>query len=171
MTPPRAAPPEPRAPARRRELAAVVIRPAAERDRAAIEALVAGVAAEVYGHLFRGDPARPEGNWARGLLAELDARVVGVVVADDGWIEDLWVAADCRRGGLGRRLLSAGEAQIAAAGHRLGYLRVVAENHGARRFYARCGWSEVETYPHEKWGFEMVDMVKPVRRARGASEA
>jgi hypothetical protein len=42
---------------------------------------------------------------------------------------------------------------------------VVAENQAARRFYARCGWSEAEVYPHERWGFEMVDMVKRVSGA------
>jgi GNAT superfamily N-acetyltransferase len=161
VTPPRAAAPERPAPARRRRgPAAVVIRPAAAGDLVAVEALVASIAAEVYGHLLHGAPPRPDGDWAQALLAEIDGRVVGAMVAADDWIEDLWVAADCRRDGIGRRLLSAGEAQIAAQGHALGHLRVVAETRGARRFYERCGWSEAEAYPHEKWGVEMVDMVK-----------
>jgi GNAT superfamily N-acetyltransferase len=153
--PPRVAAPEP--PAR-----GLLIRPVAQREVAAVAALVEAIARDVYGHLFQGDPPRPEGKWAQSLLAEEAGRLLGVMVADDDWIEDLWVLADCRRRGIGRRLLSAGEDQVAAAGHALAKLRVVAENQGARRFYARCGWSEVETYPHETWGFPMVDMVKRV---------
>ena len=77
------------------------------------------IAAEVYGHLFQGAPPRPDGKWAQGLVAA--GRRVGssaVMVADDDWIEDLWVAADCRRRGVGGRLLAAGERQIAGRGLR-----------------------------------------------------
>ena len=145
-----------------------MIRPATAGELAAVAALVEQVAAEVYGHLFQGEPPRPEGKWAQSLVAEQGGRIRGVMIADDDWIEDLWVVAAFRGRGIGRRLLSAGEARIAAAGHDLGKLRVVAENHAARRFYARCGWSEVETYPHETWGFPMVDMVKRVGSDLGA---
>ena len=155
MRPPSAAPPEAPAPA-------LPIRPATPGDLAAVAALVEAIANATYGHLFRGDPPRPEGKWAQSLLALQGDRLVGVVIADEDWIEDLWVLADCRGQGLGRRLLGAGEARIAAAGHELAHLRVIAENQDARRFYARCGWSEVETYPHETWGFPMIDMIKRV---------
>jgi GNAT superfamily N-acetyltransferase len=137
-----------------------VIRRASEHDLAAIEQLVASIASEVYGHLFQGAPPRPEGNWAQGLLAKQGDLIIGVMVADDDWIEDLWVASDFRGQGLGSRLLAAGERQIAEGGHELGYLRVIAENQDARRFYARHGWSEAAIYPHERWGFGMIDMIK-----------
>jgi GNAT superfamily N-acetyltransferase len=140
----------------------VVIRPASEHDLGAVQRFVSSVASAVYGHLFEGDPPRPEGNWADSLLADLDGRIIGVVVADDDWIADLWVAEDCRGQGVGSRLLAAGERQIAGRGHEQGYLRVVAENFGARRFYARQGWAETESYPHEKWGFAMIDLTKPL---------
>jgi GNAT superfamily N-acetyltransferase len=143
-------------------LDAVVIRPADKQDLAAVERFVSSVAGAVYGHLFQGEPPRPDGNWAESLLAELDGRIIGVMVADDDWIEDLWVAEDCRGQGVGSRLLAAGERQIAGRGHEQGYLRVVAENLGARRFYARHGWSETESYPHEKWGFAMIGLTKPL---------
>ena len=90
------------------------------------------------------------------------------MVAGDDWIEDLWVAEAWRRRGVGGRLLAAGERQIAACGHALGRLRVVAQNHGARRFYARHGWSETESYPHERWGFAMIDLTKPLTPAEPA---
>ena len=145
------------------------MRPAVERDRGAIEQLVSTIAAEVYGHLFQDAPPRPDGKWAQALVAEVDGRLVGVMVADDDWIEDLWVARECRRRGVGGRLLAAGERQIAARGCPLARLRVIAENSGARCFYARHGWSEAETYPHERWGFAMVDMVKRVASATAES--
>jgi GNAT superfamily N-acetyltransferase len=163
----RAAPPEPPAP----RPGAAALRPATASDRGAIEALVAAIAAEVYGHLFQGAPPRPDGRWAQALVTEAEGRVVALMVADDDWIEDLWVAADWRRRGVGSRLLVAGERQIAARGCTLARLRVIAENSGARCFYARHGWSEAETYPHERWGFEMVDMVKPLTAARPGSES
>lgn len=147
------------------------MRPAVERDRGAIEQLVSTIAAEVYGHLFQDASPRPEGRWAQAVVAAAEGRIVGVMVADDDWIEDLWVAADWRRRGVGSRLLSAGEHEIAARGCTPARLRVIAENHGARCFYARHGWSEAETYPHEKWGFEMVDMIKRVTSAPPGSEA
>jgi GNAT superfamily N-acetyltransferase len=140
----------------------LVIRPAGEQDLAAVEQFVSSVASQVFGHLFQGDPPRPDGNWAESLLADLDGRIIGVMVADDDWIADLWVAEDCRDQGVGGLLLAAGERHIAGRGHEQGYLRVVAENLGARRFYARHGWSETVTYPHEKWGFAMIDLVKPL---------
>ena len=140
----------------------MVIRPAGEHDLAAVEQFVSSVASQVFGHLFQGDPPRPDGKWAESLLADLDGRIIGVVVADDDWIADLWVAEDCRGQRVGSLLLAAGERQIAGRGHEQGHLRVVAENLGARRFYARHGWSETVTYPHEKWGFAMIDLIKPL---------
>ncbi len=147
----------------------VVIRPAAAADLPAIERLVLDVAREVYGHLIRGDLPRPEGDWARGLVAEQAGRVIGVVVADDDWIENLWVARAARSRGVGSRLLAAGEGQIAARGHALAHLRVVAENENARRFYATHGWAETTPYPHERWGFAMLDLVKPLSPQPGVS--
>jgi GNAT superfamily N-acetyltransferase len=139
-------------------------------DLPQIERLVFGVAREVYGHLFRGAVPQPEGSWARGLVAEVGGRIVAVVVADDDWIEDLWVAKAYRGRGLGSRLLSAAERQIAARGNGLGHLRVVADNEPARRFYAAYGWSETAAYPHERWGFTMLDLIKALPPVSAESE-
>ncbi len=139
-----------------------MIRPAVAADLPAIERLVLAVAREVYGHLFQDDLPRPEGNWMKALVAEQDHRIVGVIVADDDWIEDLWVGGPYRGRGVGSRLLAAGEQQIAARGHTLAHLRVVAENERARGFYAAHGWAETSPYPHERWGFTMVDLIKPL---------
>jgi ribosomal protein S18 acetylase RimI-like enzyme len=139
-----------------------VIRPAVAADRPEIERLVLTVARDVYGHLFEGDVPEPEGNWEKALVAEQRGRLVGVVVAADDWIEDLWVARDQRGRGLGSRLLAAGERRIAAEGHAVAHLRVAADNERARRFYAARGWSETDAYPHERWGFMMLDLIKPL---------
>ncbi len=144
-----------------------MIRPAAAADLRAIERLVLTVAREIYGHLFRGDVPRPEGDWPHGLVAEHRQQIIGMVVADDDWILDLWVAKAYRNRGVGSRLLAAGEHQIAARGHALAHLRVVAENERARRFYATHGWAETTPYPHERWGFTMLDLIKPLT-AEGA---
>ena len=148
----------------------MTLRPALAADLAAIEALVLAVGREVYGHLFQGDVPRPEGKWARSLIAEERGRIVGVVVADDDWIEDLWVARDHRRRGVGSQLLTAGERQIAARGYAVAHLRVVADNQRARRFYAAHGWTEIAAYPHERWGFGMLDLIKPLTSRRTESE-
>jgi GNAT superfamily N-acetyltransferase len=147
-----------------------MIRPATAADVPAIERLVLEVAREVYGHLFRHDMPHPEGKWSKALVALQDGRIVGVIVADDDWIEDLWVEAPCRGRGFGSRLLAAGEQQIAARGHRMAHLRVVADNELARRFYAARGWTETDPYPHETWGFSMLDLIKPLAPAGAAGE-
>ena len=154
----------------RQAVSELTLRPALAADLAAIEALALTVGREVYGHLFQGDVPRPEGNWARSLVAQERGRIVGVVVAEDDWIEDLWVARDHRRRGVGSQLLTAGERQIAARGHAVAHLRVVADNQRARRFYAAHGWTEIAAYPHERWGFGMLDLIKPLTSRRSETE-
>jgi GNAT superfamily N-acetyltransferase len=144
-----------------------VVRQATGADLPAIERLVLEVAREVYGHLFHHDVPHPEGKWSKALVALRDGRIVGVIVADDDWIEDLWVAAPYRGCGVGSRLLTAGEHQIEARGHRVAHLRVVADNERARRFYAARGWAETSPYPHERWGFTMLDLIKRLPQGAG----
>jgi GNAT superfamily N-acetyltransferase len=138
----------------------LVIRPAAAADVASIEQLVLDVAREVYGKLIPGDEPPTAGRWSHGLVAEVAGRIVGVVVSDDDWVEDLWVVREYRNRGIGAILLGAAEGQIADRDYAEAQLRVVAENFDARRFYAAHGWAETVSYPHEKWGFAMVEMVK-----------
>jgi GNAT superfamily N-acetyltransferase len=138
----------------------LVIRPAAPSDVASIERLVLEVVREVYDKLIPGDTLPTAGRWAGGLVAEVAGRIVGVVVSDDDWVEDLWVAREYRNRGIGTMLLTAAERRIAKRSYTEAQLRVVAENLDARRFYAAHGWAETVSYPHEKWGFAMVEMVK-----------
>jgi GNAT superfamily N-acetyltransferase len=138
----------------------LVIRPAAPSDVASIERLVLEVVREVYDKLIPGDTLPTAGRWAGGLVAEVAGRIVGVVVSDDDWVEDLWVMKEHRRRGIGSLLLAAAERQIAGRGHIEARLRVVARNLEARRFYGARGWAETVSYPHERWGFTMVEMAK-----------
>ena len=118
------------------------------------------VVREVYGDLLPPAARYRADNWRGGVLAEIDGRLVGVVVADDDWVEDLWVVKEHRRRGIGGVLLAAAERQIAERRHAEARLRVVARNLEARRFYAAHGWAEAESYPHELWSFAMLEMVK-----------
>ena len=86
--------------------------------------------------------------------------VVGVGLADGDYVDDLWLRPQFRGLQIGGALLTKLESQIANDGYSSARLRVVADNEGARRFYARRGWRETRVYPHERWGFDMVDMCK-----------
>jgi GNAT superfamily N-acetyltransferase len=138
----------------------VVIRSACAADVTVIEQLVLDVVRDVYGKLIPGDAPPTAGRWSCGLVAEVADRIVGVVVSDDDWVEDLWVAREYRNRGIGAMLLTAAERQIAERDYAEAQLRVAAENLDARRFCATHGWAETVSYPHEKWGFAMVEMVK-----------
>ncbi len=140
----------------------VVIRKAIPDDISQITALVTDVVNEIYGHLFKGSPhVSPDFEfWLQSWVATRDSTVVGVGLAEGDYVEDLWVDAQFRSKRIGSALLSKLEGQIASKGHRYGRLRVVAENHGAKKFYAKQGWRKTKTYPHEREGFLMVDFQK-----------
>jgi GNAT superfamily N-acetyltransferase len=140
--------------------AGVVVRAAGESDVAAIERLVLEVVREVYGDLVPEEAPHRVGDWRGALLAESGGRIVGVVVAEDDWVEDLWVVSERRRQGIGSVLLRAAERRITARGHGEGRLRVVERNLDARRFYGAHGWTATVSYRHESWGFMMVEMKK-----------
>jgi GNAT superfamily N-acetyltransferase len=140
-----------------------LIRRAEENDLPAIYALVARVVREVYSHLEL--PANleeliPTDDWTRAHVAIVDGAIAGVVLVEGERVADLWVELAARSRGLGAALLACGVAEIAAAGHVTGKLRVVATNTRAVAFYEREGWSRVRQYPHEKMPAEMIDFEK-----------
>ena len=140
----------------------IVIRQATSEDISPIITLVTEVVNETYGHLFEDSPSvtTDPDFWIRGWVADRDGKVVGVGLAEGDYVEDLWVAADSRGQQIGTALLSKLEDEIISNGHRYGRLRLVAENEGARMFYAKQGWRETRSYPHEHDGFLMVDFQK-----------
>ncbi len=137
-------------------------RKARETDFKEIANLVNDVVNEKYGHLFTG--ALPISNnlseWSASWVAESDSAIVGVGLYEKDWITDIWLKANFRGFGIGAALLQKMEAYVASDGYFMARLRVVRENEAAIRFYLRHGWQEEKRYPHELWGFEMVNMFK-----------
>lgn len=94
------------------------------------------------------------GRFAQLHLAEEEPDVVGFVLARlratpphlggerVGFVSEVWVAPGRRKHGLGPELLQAALEWFRAQGVSRCELHVMAGNTGARRFYAREGWSE-----------------------------
>ncbi|HVJ40417.1 MAG TPA: GNAT family N-acetyltransferase [Dongiaceae bacterium] len=135
-------------------------------DLRGIEQLVSRVVLECYGHLLSSYKFDADENWPGSWVVESEGEVVGVMLTDDDWVEDLWIAVPHRNRGIGAQLLSIAESEIAERGYEVARLRVVAENGRALRFYARHGWAEGSRYAHEINGFEMLEMMKRVGRRK-----
>jgi GNAT superfamily N-acetyltransferase len=140
----------------------VKIRRARDGEAEEISNLVRDVVAEKYGHLLDEMPPVPDdaATWMGSWVAEAGSAIAGVGLATDDCIDDLWLRTPYRRRGIGAALLASLERQIAENGHSTARLRVVGQNEGALRFYQSHGWQIIGRYPHERWRFEMVDMVK-----------
>jgi GNAT superfamily N-acetyltransferase len=67
--------------------------------------------------------------------------VVGFVVVIGDELEQLYVAASSRGGGVAGRLIAHAEAVVAKS-HSVCWLAVASGNSRARRFYERSGWSD-----------------------------
>lgn len=70
-----------------------------------------------------------------------DDRVAGFVTIHDDEVEQIYVAADVRGGGVAGALLRHAEQSIAER-FDTAWLAVVADNARARRFYERNGWRD-----------------------------
>lgn len=93
-------------------------------------------------------------------VAVSDQEIVGMVMTNQEWIDDLWVLREQRRQGVGARLLTHGEAEIAARGYRMCRLRVVRSNAVAVQFYLNQGWQIAREFTHEKYHHAMLEMAK-----------
>jgi GNAT superfamily N-acetyltransferase len=78
-----------------------------------------------------------------------DATLLGFAMVVDDEVEQLFVARAARGSGLAATLLDDAERRVAAHGHTVAWLAVVAGNARARRFYERCGWSDEGDLPYE----------------------
>ena len=74
-------------------------------------------------------------------VAVLASRVVGFVTVHDDEVEQVYVEAEARGGGVAALLLRHAERQIASRFDEA-WLAVVAGNARARRFYERSGWRD-----------------------------
>jgi ribosomal protein S18 acetylase RimI-like enzyme len=89
-----------------------------------------------------------------------DEKIVGVIITNQEWISDLWILREHRGQGVGSRLLSQGEAEIATRGHKTCHLRVVRSNAVAMRFYLSQGWQIARESVHENYHHAMLEMAR-----------
>jgi|ERR1700685_2080009 ribosomal protein S18 acetylase RimI-like enzyme len=125
--------------------------------------LIEIVATETFKELFAPNPVPLEfedENWPLAWVAASDAKILGVIITQQEWVDDLWVLQEYRRQGVGSRLLAQGESEIAARGRQTGHLRVVKSNLVAVQFYSRQGWRIAREFAHEKYDHPMLEMAK-----------
>lgn len=82
-------------------------------------------------------------------VATVDGEVAGFVMVVGDEVEQVYVSADHRGSGVASALLSAAEQAVAAQGHSVAWLAVVAGNARARRFYERQGWTDEGLFDHQ----------------------
>ncbi|HXN28618.1 MAG TPA: GNAT family N-acetyltransferase [Candidatus Acidoferrales bacterium] len=128
-----------------------------------VQDLIEIVATETFKELFAPNPVPLEfedENWPLAWVAASDAKILGVIITQQEWVDDLWVLQEYRRQGVGSRLLAQGESEIAARGRQTGHLRVVKSNLVAVQFYSRQGWRIAREFAHEKYDHPMLEMAK-----------
>lgn len=129
----------------------------------AVQALIETVATETFNDLFAPNrvPLDFENeNWSLVWVAVSHEKIVGVIITNQEWVDDLWVFREHRRQGVGSKLLAHGEAEIAARGFGTCRLRVVRSNMVALEFYLRHGWQIAREFAHEKYHHPMLELAK-----------
>ena len=133
----------------------MLIRHPRPEEMAEIRAFVQRVVDDTYG-----DIPIDDSDWSLGWIALSKATIAGFVLTSADSIDDLWIATDARGRGIGTALLSRGEQEISERGFSTARLRVVASNEHALRFYAKRGWTQVRSFPHETLHLTMIDHEK-----------
>lgn len=115
---------------------------------------------------------RPESDFET-RVAVIDGVLIGHVTVSGHQLVHLFVEPDHHGSGLGRRLLAAGEAMIAAGGHANFELHTRVENRAAIAFYEAAGWTVtdrlIHTVEHGISYDERVLVKSPSRRDRSLS--
>jgi ribosomal protein S18 acetylase RimI-like enzyme len=140
----------------------VIRRPQAS-EYGSVQVLIETVANETFKDLFAPNPVPlkfEDEDWPLAWVAVSDGKIVGVIITNQEWVDDLWVLREQRRQGVGSRLLAQGEAEIATRGYRTGHLRVVRSNVLAVQFYLSQGWQIAREFAHEKYHHAMLEMAK-----------
>ena len=141
----------------------VVIRRPQPHEYDSVRDLIEIVATETFKDLFAPNPVPlkfKDEDWPLAWVAVSDAKILGVIITNQGWVDDLWVLREHRRQGVGTRLLAQGESEIAARGSQMCRLRVVKSNLVAVQFYSRQGWRIAREFAHEKYHHPMLEMAK-----------
>jgi ribosomal protein S18 acetylase RimI-like enzyme len=150
------------------------IRRAHHDDVEILRSFVQMVVDEVYGYLWQMDDSVvvraiiasriAAEDWSKAWVAFDGCMLVGTVLTQKDWIDDLWVLQGYRGRGIGKALLLHGEQEIIERGHQLLHLRMVQANTRAFAFYQRSGWNTVREFPHETFPFiPMLELQKAVR--------
>jgi ribosomal protein S18 acetylase RimI-like enzyme len=114
--------------------------PADDRIRSTVEVLLRDPAAEFL-------LAAPDGAEAPAGICQLRYRLAVWTGADDCWLEDLFVASEARRSGLGRALVTAAVERARRRGCRRMELDVDEDNTAALAFYRSLGLSDESKPP------------------------
>ena len=141
----------------------LVIRRPQASEFGSVQILIETVANETFKDLFAPNPVPLKFNdedWPLAWVAVSDEKIVGVIITNQEWVDDLWVLREERRQGVGSRLLAKGEAEIAARGYRSCRLRVVQSNAVAVQFYLNQGWQIAREFAHEKYHHAMLELAK-----------
>ena len=141
----------------------VVMRRPQSSEYNSVRALIETVANETFKDLFAPNPVPlkfEDEDWPLAWVAVSDEKIVGVIITNQEWVDDLWVLREQRRQGVGSRLLAQGEADIATRGYRTCHLRVVRSNVVAVQFYLSQGWQITREFAHEKYHHAMLEMAK-----------
>jgi len=141
----------------------LVIRKPRASEYGTVQALIETVANETFKDLFAPNPVPltfKDEDWPLAWVAVSDEKIVGVIITNQEWVDDLWVLREERRQGVGSRLLAKGEAEIATRGHRTCRLRVVKSNAVAVQFYLHQGWQIAREFAHEKYHHPMLELAK-----------
>jgi GNAT superfamily N-acetyltransferase len=141
----------------------LVIRRPRTSEYGTVHALIETVANETFKDLFAPNPVPlkfKDEDWPLAWVAVSDQKIVGVIITNQEWVDDLWVLREERRQGVGSRLLAKGEAEIATRGYRTCRLRVVRSNAVAVQFYLHQGWQIAREFTHEKYHHAMLELSK-----------
>lgn len=128
-----------------------------------VQALIETVANETFKDLFAPNPVPlkfKDEDWPLAWVAVSDEKIVGVIITNREWVDDLWVLREERRQGVGSKLLAKGEAEIATRGYKTYRLRVVRSNAIAVQFYLHQGWQIAREFAHEKYHHAMLELAK-----------
>lgn len=79
------------------------------------------------------------------IIALHDSHMVGLIVAKEGRISQLFVDQTTRGKNVGQKLLELGEAKLVAESTEQASLNCIVGNDAARRFYERNGWQVTQT--------------------------
>jgi ribosomal protein S18 acetylase RimI-like enzyme len=148
----------------------ILVRRPNPEEHDAVRNLVQTVVDETYGGIWGPAPLSiDDEDWSLAWIAVSGAKIVGVVLTHQEWIDDLWVLRESRGQGIGQRLLAQGEAEIISRGYNTFRLRVTKSNTRATRFYQRHGWHIAREFQHEKLPVIALEMIKSApQRMRGS---